>query len=176
MTTASKKSCYRCRTSKRLSGFTQRRDGRFYDMCRTCVREILSRRPCSTRTRLQHSQTHRTCYLCTRSLPNSQFTRRTTGTYFSACRDCNRLVFAQRRRARLLAAEGEFTKAEWEALLAKFDACPDCRVPWEKIRILPGHKSAITVDHVLPLSKGGSNRIDNIRPLCYSCNSRKGDR
>ena len=32
----------------------------------------------------------------------------------------------------------------------------------------------LTVDHVVPLSLGGGNGIDNIQPLCQNCNSSKG--
>jgi 5-methylcytosine-specific restriction protein A len=34
----------------------------------------------------------------------------------------------------------------------------------------------LTGDHIVPLSRGGTNRADNIRVLCRSCNSRKGAR
>lgn len=166
--------CYRCATAKPLEAFIARSDGRIYEMCRTCLSEVLTRRPPNTRTRLAHGVNERTCYLCLRVLPNAQFTQRSTGTYFSACKDCNRLVFAQRRRARKVAAGGEFTTAEWNALVARHPACPMCRRVWSEIPSNPSGGSVITADHVVPLARGGTNDIDNIQPLCYSCNSKKG--
>jgi 5-methylcytosine-specific restriction endonuclease McrA len=34
----------------------------------------------------------------------------------------------------------------------------------------------LTVDHVMPLSMGGTNDIANIQPLCHACNASKGTR
>lgn len=68
------------------------------------------------------------------------------------------------RRARQRNAEGSFLADEWIALCE--------RAGWRCLRCLSG--GALTVDHVLPLSLGGSNAIGNIQPLCGPCNSSKG--
>ena len=168
--------CYRCGIEKPQAAFIRRVDDKYYNMCRTCVSKIMLPSRKRKRQRLKHTVTHRTCYLCRRFLPVGEFTQRSNGTYFSACKDCNRHVFAQRRRARLKGARGSYTTAEWEALLAQHDRCPMCRRRWEEIEPPPNRETAVTVDHIVPISKGGSNTIDNIQPLCFSCNSAKGNK
>lgn len=71
----------------------------------------------------------------------------------------------QRRRARLAGGGGSFSAAEWEALVAATgNKCLRCGAT----------DALLSADHVVPVSKGGSSNIDNIQPLCKSCNSAKG--
>lgn len=32
---------------------------------------------------------------------------------------------------------------------------------------------AVEIDHILPLYEGGSNKVENLQPLCYSCHTMK---
>jgi 5-methylcytosine-specific restriction endonuclease McrA len=67
-----------------------------------------------------------------------------------------------RRRARLANAPGNATAEEVEALFASYSGlCVYCLT------------EADTLDHVVPLSGGGSNGIANLVPACGSCNASK---
>lgn len=75
-----------------------------------------------------------------------------------------RRTASAKRRAIKNNAEGSYTQDEWDALCAKYDY--KC-VSYHK-------KKPLTVDHIKPLSKGGTNYISNIQPLCSPCNLSKG--
>jgi 5-methylcytosine-specific restriction endonuclease McrA len=63
-------------------------------------------------------------------------------------------------------AEGSHTYGEWETLRKQYGyQCPICLRKEPEIKL--------TEDHIIPLSKGGSNYIENIQPLCLNCNIRK---
>lgn len=69
-------------------------------------------------------------------------------------------------KARRRNALGRFTLEEWEQKLQQFgNRCANlfCR-----------KLTKLTVDHIIPIILGGPNTIDNIQPLCKSCNSKKG--
>ena len=70
------------------------------------------------------------------------------------------------RRALVEGNGGAFTSVEWFNLkVAYANSCAFC-----------GEVADLTVDHIVPISRGGRNDISNIQPLCRPCNSKKGNR
>ncbi len=75
-------------------------------------------------------------------------------------------IWKSNRRVRKAKNGGTFTSEEWKELCERYDnMCVCCR-----------KERKLTVDHVVPISLGGNGYIENIQPLCKSCNSRKGNR
>lgn len=66
-------------------------------------------------------------------------------------------------RAHSRRGKGDIIRHDWAAILAAFDgACCYC-----------GSVCEMTVEHLTPLSRGGTNEIGNIAPACADCNLRK---
>jgi len=76
---------------------------------------------------------------------------------------------SHRRRARELAAEGTWTAADIDTIrLLQKGRCPVCGADLRK--------TGEHIDHVEPLSKGGSNWPENLQLLCPHCNLTKSDK
>ena len=72
----------------------------------------------------------------------------------------------RKRELRKKQIGGSHTLGEWENLKAQYNwTCPACNKNEPKIKL--------TRDHIIPISKGGSDNIENIQPLCISCNCKK---
>lgn len=70
--------------------------------------------------------------------------------------------YVTKRRAMRKHAPGHHTAADRLAVLNEYHhLCVYC------------NGTATTLDHVIPLTRGGSNGRDNLAPACLSCNSRK---
>lgn len=74
------------------------------------------------------------------------------------------VVLQQKRKATQKGNGGSFSVEEWTCLKNMFgNYCLCC-----------GRRDMVlAVDHVIPISKGGKNTVDNLQPLCTSCNSKK---
>ncbi len=83
-------------------------------------------------------------------------------------RDSNRRASYRRRAAgtaNVRRLNRQHTEEEWTALVIRYkDRCAGCK-----------KKRKLTRDHIIPLSKGGTDDITNIQPLCLPCNSAKRD-
>ena len=74
-----------------------------------------------------------------------------------------------RYKARKKEADGSHSFGEWELLKKQYgNTCPMCGITEPEIKL--------TEDHIIPLSKGGSDYAENIQPLCVACNTKKHTR
>ena len=74
-----------------------------------------------------------------------------------------RLAQHRKDRAKRARVTGSYTLSEWRALVQSYGGrCAYC-----------GAAGVLHADHRIPLKRGGTNYIANIRPACPPCNLRK---
>lgn len=66
-------------------------------------------------------------------------------------------------------ALGPINSTEWIAKVSILkNECQSCFKTEPEVKI--------TIDHIIPVSKGGTNHIDNLQPLCMRCNQMKSNK
>ncbi len=182
--------CARCGQPKPSTAFYKSNPS----YCKECVKKISRhyRNPDKYSLPPLLETTEKRCPSCERTKPLSEFSpkkrKNRQGGYASYCKSCQakkskerrekgnlprypisqeqNIVDLNRRRARKKMAEGSFTVAQWEELKKKYNyTCLSCHRSEPEI--------SISADHIIPLSKGGTNDIGNIQPLCINCNCKK---
>lgn len=81
------------------------------------------------------------------------------------CSRCANRRYAENRKKAMDNAQhlGTHTETQWNDLKKSYgNVCLKC-----------GAAGTLTLDHIIPISKGGSDGIDNIQPLCWTCNNSK---
>ena len=77
-------------------------------------------------------------------------------------------IYRHNRRARLR-GQGNLSPLDWQRIKALYNyTCPECLQTEPDI--------TLSVDHMIPISKGGEHIPSNIQPLCLLCNMRKQDK
>lgn len=69
------------------------------------------------------------------------------------------------RKERKQKLKGSFTREQWIHLLSFYAPNGKC--------LCCQKQEKLTIDHVIPITIGGNNTINNIQPLCKICNLRK---
>jgi hypothetical protein len=74
-------------------------------------------------------------------------------------------------RAKRSGAEGFHSTQQWINLKEQYgNHCLDCGIHESKLTSRRKAERHLTPDHIIPLSRGGTNWISNIQPLCLPCN------
>lgn len=170
------KTCNRCGHTKPVAEFRghKRTDGDgHYNQCRECERAYhRSAQPLRREWRRLYDKTHRDRIYA----KQKEWRQRNRERHIASRRrywrsEKGRLynrVRAQMRRIRK--SEGApVTVEQVQALMAQQKRCYYCR------RLFTSRRKP-TLDHVIPLSKGGSHDISNLVLACRTCNAKKYNR
>lgn len=79
---------------------------------------------------------------------------------------CGNCVQLREVKVKIRRWKSKERKEEFKKMCEEYgNICPCC-----------GEKKKLTIDHIVPISKGGSDDIDNIQPLCSNCNNKKSNK
>jgi 5-methylcytosine-specific restriction endonuclease McrA len=170
---AARKTCSMCNQEKELTNFSPRSKGK-YGVAAKC-------KPCNAAASSQYRASNPERYRKLKRearLRNPQKMREENAARYRKNPEAEKARYkkyyethkheivenGRRRRTRLLAAPTfKVTSREWNRLCSRYrNCCAYC-----------GDKTRLTMDHVVPLIRGGYHGIGNLLPACPRCNSSK---
>lgn len=128
------------------------------------------------------SEQMKTCFECGIRLPFDDFSYSSNGRDKKKpyCKCCVAAIMYQKsdkpQRQKLIdeTSDGSITSAKLSIMLREAQNCSHCGVGMtQSYPVKPTQK---TLDHYLPLARGGKHTMDNMSVMCLSCNSAKQDR
>lgn len=128
------------------------------------------------------SEQMKTCFECGLRLSFDEFPNGGTGRdgkkpYCKCCEAARMKVYSDKpERMELIQKtdDGTLSVKVLSAMLRETDHCSHCGAKMNTS--YPVTRQNKTIDHDIPLSRGGKHSIDNISILCFGCNSSKQDR
>lgn len=159
------KVCARCSIHKTKEEFNvskKNRDGLF-SWCKECKSE--HRKSQYVANKEKEAKQHKSWVSLNREKRRAQNVKATRAWQQNNQDKVRHWKLDNKHKRREAYGQGSVSIEDWIALCNKYgNVCLSCG------------KSEITMDHVVPLSKGGTHTIDNVQPLCGTCNSIKHDK
>ena len=168
-----KKNCNRCNNKKEIREFHKNpnnADG-YLNQCKNCVSLAHKKFYAENKERFKEPRKKRYWETREKSIKDAvEWGKKNKGKrkiIRAKWRDNNRELANHLTKTwypRSIGSKGDYTLDEFKQKLEKFGGkCAYCR-----------SNIATTRDHIIPISRKGTNTIDNINPSCLSCNDKKG--
>ena len=156
--------CRRCQRSIKRKYWPITKNGQKSEIC------------CSERTTAQINRALRKkgkkfCGSCNKVFEHSEFWTRSDGKIISPCKNCRKINgiksgSREKRHKEILSTDdGTLSKEVVRNLFIAQKLCLVCEKPMEF--------SDKTMDHIVPLSRGGAHSLENVMVMCSLCNSKK---
>lgn len=158
------KQCTTCHIEKSTTEFSKSKRGKFgvRSTCKCCEKQYQQNNQEQIAERMKQYQQANKEQIAEY---NKQYRQTPKGKAVDKAKSHN-------RRAAKLNNGGKHTAKEILALFKlQSGKCPYC-----KTKLSKSGSNKYHVDHVMPLSKGGTNDISNIQLLCPKCNMSKSDK
>lgn len=167
--------CPTCGETKPRREYYQPSQKRYADSC-------CSFRRTDAQVQADIAEGMKNCGTCGLRLPFSEYQSGGGGRdkVRGSCKCCSaaRLKMYSERKDRvdLIKAtdDGTASIVAMSKMLRETERCPVCNIVMGQH--YPVQLSSKTIDHMVPLSRGGGHTLENITVLCFGCNSAKGNR